>query len=106
VNQLKTIINNQQLLTIYQLVMLNLISFLIVFLMVSCKQEAKHQVNVSYTGALKNMMYGGDISKKILKDNISEKQIYMHFKTEDSPLAGYADEIASKGAITFKLPKE
>ena len=52
--------------------MRNLISFLIVFLMVSCKQEAKHQVNVSYAGALKNMM-SGDISKKILIDTISDK---------------------------------
>ncbi len=30
----------------------------------------------------------------------------MHFKIEDNPLAGHADEIATKGAITLKLPKE
>ncbi len=71
-NQLKTIVNNQQLLTIYQLVMLNLISFL----MISYKQEAKHQVHVSYAGTLRNVTYGGDISKKILTDLISEKNLY------------------------------
>jgi len=40
--------------------------------MISCTQEAKHQVNVFHAGALKNMM-SGDISKQILTDTISDK---------------------------------
>ncbi|MBL4605868.1 MAG: acetolactate decarboxylase [Flavobacteriaceae bacterium] len=49
-----------------------LMNLLIVFLMVSCTHEGKHQVNVSYAGALKNMM-SGDISKKIKIDTITNK---------------------------------